>query len=484
MKGLAEPAMAAVEDGSVTFTPAHWAGVYMRWMQEIRPWCLSRQLWWGHQLPVWYRGHEVYVGLDAPAGEGWERDPDVLDTWFSSGLWPFATLGWPDATPELARFYPTNVLSTARDILFLWVARMVMLGIEYMGEVPFGDVYIHSVIQAADGRRMSKSLGTGVDPLELIDEHGADALRFGLLLMSSQQDVRFSAEKIRQGRQLVTKIWNATRLVIARGGQAGAAAPPEPRTAADRWMASRVTEAIELGSELIARYEFSRLADVIYHLVFDEFCDWYLELLKRDEATPEVAGDLLEQILALVHPVMPFVTEACWEQLPGAEGLMLLHAPPRPPSARDAHAEALVASLQEAVTAVRAWRSRHGMSPRTCVTVALDGLTLGELAPAFAGLAIAEIGPVGEDAQVVALETGQLRIAAPAGEVDTAAEVARLAAELERIERELARAESMLGNERFVARAPADLVEAEREKVRRFAAEREVVAQQIGALGT
>jgi len=484
MKQLAEPAIAAVADGSVTFTPSHWAGVYLRWMHEIRPWCLSRQLWWGHQLPVWYRGEEIYVGIEAPEGAGWERDPDVLDTWFSSGLWPFATLGWPDATPELARFYPTNVLSTARDILFLWVARMVMLGIEYMGEVPFADVYIHSVIQAADGRRMSKSLGTGVDPLELIDEHGADALRFGLLLMSSQQDVRFSAEKIRQGRQLVTKIWNATRLVVVRGGRAGAASPPEARTAADRWMASRVTEAIALGAELIDRYEFSRLADVIYHLVFDEFCDWYLELLKCDEATPEVAGDLLEQILALVHPVMPFVTEACWEQLPGAEELMIVHAPPRAPSARDAQAEALVASLQAAVTAVRAWRSRHGMSPRTPLTVAMDGIALGELAPAFAGLANVAVGEVDADAPALALGPGQLRIAAAVGELDSGAEAARLTAELERVEGELARAESMLANERFVARAPAELVDAEREKVRRFRAERDVLAEQIEALGT
>ena len=484
MKQLAAPAMAAVADGAVTFTPSHWAGVYMRWMQEIHPWVLSRQLWWGHQLPVWYRDQEIYVGLEPPAGDGWERDPDVLDTWFSSGLWPFATLGWPEPTPELARFYPTNVLSTARDILFLWVARMVMLGIEYMGEVPFADVYIHSVIQSTDGRRMSKSLGTGVDPLELIDEYGADALRFGLLLMSSQQDVRFSAEKIRQGRQLVTKIWNATRLVVGRGGRAGAVSPPEARTVTDRWMASRVTEAIQLGAELVGRYEFSRLADVIYHLVFDEFCDWYLELLKRDEATPEVAGDLLEQILALVHPVMPFVTEACWEQLPGAEGLMLVHALPRAPAARDAQAEALVANLQEAVTAVRAWRSRHGMSPRTALTVRSDGFALGELAPAFAGLANIELGVVADDAPVLAVGAGQLRVTAPVGELDVAAETARLTAELERVERELARAQSMLGNERFVQRAPAELVDAEQEKVRRFSAERAALADQIEALGT
>jgi valyl-tRNA synthetase len=484
MKQLAAPAIAAVEDGSVQFTPAHWAGVYVRWMQEIRPWCLSRQLWWGHQLPVWYRGDEVYVGADAPDGQGWERDQDVLDTWFSSGLWPFATLGWPDQTPELARFYPTNVLSTARDIIFLWVARMVMLGIEYMGEPPFRDVYIHSVIQAADGRRMSKSLGTGVDPLELIDEHGADALRFGLLLMSSQQDVRFSAEKICQGRQLVTKIWNATRLVIGRGGTAGAPEPPPPAMVADRWMASRVTEAIELAGELIARYDFSRLADVIYHLVFDEFCDWYLELLKRGEATPGVAGDLLEQILALVHPVMPFVTEACWEQLPGASGLMLVHAPPRVPGPRDPDAERSVDALQEAVTVVRAWRSRHGLSSRMQLAVALDGLDLGEMTPAFVGIANVEVGAVDDDAQVLALGGAQIRLAVPAGQVDAGAERARLEGELARVEAELGRAEAMLANDRFVSRAPAELVAGERDKVARFAAERDVLRGQIGALGT
>lgn len=484
MKRLAQPAIAAVESGAVTFTPAHWSGVYVRWMQEIRPWCLSRQLWWGHQLPVWYRGEEIYVGADGPEGEGWVRDPDVLDTWFSSGLWPFATLGWPDETPELDRFYPTNVLSTARDILFLWVARMVMLGIEYMGEPPFSDVYIHSVIQSADGRRMSKSLGTGVDPLELIAEHGADALRFGLLLMSSQQDVRFSAEKIRQGRQLVTKIWNASRLVISRGGRAGASEPPPPRTAADRWMASRVTEAIELGGQLIAGYEFSRLADAIYHVVFDEYCDWYLELLKRGEATAEVAGDLLEQILTLVHPVMPFVTEACWEQLPGSEGLMLTHAPPRPPGPRDLDAEAVVAMLQEAVGAVRAFRSRHGISPRTALVVAFDGLSLGDLEPAFLGLANVQVGDVADDTQILALAAGQVRIAAPPGEIDTAAEGSRLQAEIARVARELARAEAMLANDRFVSRAPAELVEAEREKVRRFGVERDVLVEQVEALGS
>ena len=234
MSELAKPAVAAARDGRLRFHPERpWTKVYLDWLENIRPWCISRQLWWGHQLPVWYRGEETHVGAEPPEGEGWERDPDVLDTWFSSGLWPFATLGWPEDTPELRTFYPTDVLSTARDIIFLWVARMVMFGVELTGELPFTDVPIHSVVQAPDGRRMSKSLGTGIDPLDLIDggprppvyteggefpAYGADALRFGLLAMSSSQDVRFNEERVRQGRDLANKLWNASRLILLRVG--------------------------------------------------------------------------------------------------------------------------------------------------------------------------------------------------------------------------------------------------------------------------
>ncbi|MCC6832488.1 MAG: valine--tRNA ligase [Thermoleophilia bacterium] len=484
MKALAEPAIAAVRDGRVRFTPARWGDVYLRWMDEIRPWCVSRQLWWGHQLPVWYRGDEVYVGASAPEGDGWTRDPDVLDTWFSSGLWPFATLGWPEDTPELERFYPTNVLSTARDIIFLWVARMMMMGLEFRGEVPFSDVYIHSVIQAPDGRRMSKSLGTGIDPLELIAEHGADALRFGLLLMSSQQDVRFSVDAIRQGRQLVTKLWNATRLVVARGGRAGHAQAPVPRTVADRWMAARVSLAVEEAGRLLAGYQFSPMAKLLYELVFDDYCDWYLELLKRDEATPEVAGDLLEQILALVHPVMPFVTEACWEQMPGAEGLMITHVPARASAGADAAAEAAVTALQEAVTAVRGLRNTLGLGPREPLRAAIDGDAVGPLTGAFCALAGVEIADdLPEDAMVVGTATGRLRVARAEGTVDVAAERERLTKDLKRAESEHRRAEGMLGNERFTSKAPPELVDAERRKAERFAAEAADLRARLEALG-
>ena len=259
-----------------------WTGVYLTWLENIRPWCISRQLWWGHQLPVWYRGDETYVGeSEPPAGDGWERDPDVLDTWFSSGLWPFATLGWPEDTPELRAFYPTDVHSTARDIIFLWVARMVMFGIEFTGEVPFTDVNIHSVIQAPDGRRMSKSLGTGIDPLDLIDRrYGADAARASALLaMSSAQDVRFNEERVKQGQDLANKLWNASRLILLRVAdvEPDAGAGDDGRGPLDRVAARAPTARV---TELLDDFRFSHAALDLYGAFWSELCDWYLELAK------------------------------------------------------------------------------------------------------------------------------------------------------------------------------------------------------------
>ncbi len=479
MTRLAQPAIAAVEEGRVRFTPPKWGEVYLNWMREIRPWCVSRQLWWGHQLPVYYRGDEIHVGRTAPEGAGWVRDEDVLDTWFSSALWPFATLGWPEQTPELAKFYPTRVLSTARDIIFLWVARMVMMGLEYTGTEPFSEVYIHSVVQAPDGRRMSKSLGTGIDPLELIDRNGADALRFGLLMMSSTQDVRFSADRVDQGRQLVTKLWNAARLVVDRGGRAGLG-PAPAGTLADRWIASRIADAVERSHDLIAGFQLSQLADMVYHLVFDDYCDWYLELLKAGEATPEMAGRALEELLALAHPLMPFVTEECWSRTPGAEGLLASHGPAQPPGPRDEAAETEVAAVQEVVTVLRAYRSSRGLPPRTPLVMspaphpsvaALTSVT--EAAPEAQATLTATLLPDGRSILVGAL----------AEDVDPAIERRRLADELATATNEAERARRKLADARFVERAPAHLVEAEREKAARYEAERDALTARIALLG-
>src|SRR3954454_23611937 len=273
MEELAAPAIEVVRDGRVRIHPANWTRVYLSWMENIRPWCISRQLWWGHRIPVWYRGEEIYCGIEPPQGEGWEQDPDVLDTWFSSQLWPFATLGWPDDTPELRAFYPPDVLLTARDIIFLWVARMIMSGPEFAGDIPFHDVYVHPIIQAPDGRGMSKSPATGIAPLDLIGggprppvfeqggefpAYGADAVRFGLLAMSSSQDVRFNEDKVAQGRQLANKLWNAARLVLLRVPEdltVPETAPP-PRTIEDAWILSRLQGAEADVARSIGAFEF------------------------------------------------------------------------------------------------------------------------------------------------------------------------------------------------------------------------------------
>src|SRR5688572_7379687 len=344
MTRLAKPAIAAAKAGTLRFHPDRpHRQVYLNWLENIRPWCISRQLWWGHQLPVWYRGDETHVGEEPPEGDGWERDPDVLDTWFSSALWPFATLGWPQETPELSAFYPTDVLSTGRDIIFLWVARMVMLGVEFTQELPFEDVVIHSIIQAPDGRRMSKSLGTGIDPLDILaggerppvfaqggefPAYGADGLRFGLLAMSSSQDVRCNEEGVKQGADLANKLWNASRLVLLRVEDV----PAEPRAEAieDRWIVSRLERLTERVTELYEGFSMSHAALELYEGFWTEVCDWYLEFAKprlydQEADRSSVSATLLwvlERMLALLHPIMPFVTEEIWSYMPGERGLL------------------------------------------------------------------------------------------------------------------------------------------------------------------
>ena len=387
MDDLAEPAVDVVREGRVRFHPERWGRVYLDWLDRIRPWCVSRQLWWGHRLPVWYCDgcDETYVAVEEPGrcgacGDTLRQDEDVLDTWFSSALWPFATLGWPQDTPDLRAFYPTTVLSTARDILFLWVARMVMMGVRFPGDIPFTDVNIHSVIQAPDGRRMSKSLGTGIDPDDEIAAHGADAVRFGLLAMSSSQDVRYSAEKVGQGQQLANKLWNASRLILLRV-DAGAAGADGPSLDAieDRWIVSRLQRAKADMAGRIAAFDFAHAALGLYDFVYGELCDWYLELVKPrlyaegDElhAVSATLLHVLRETLALAHPIAPFVTEEIWSHLPAAAGPATLlageRAAPADESLLDPDAEAALARVIEAVGALRAWRDTVNAAPGTRV---------------------------------------------------------------------------------------------------------------------
>ncbi|MDQ3609741.1 MAG: valine--tRNA ligase, partial [Actinomycetota bacterium] len=478
MEELARPAADAVRDGRVRIHPESQARRYLAWLDEIRPWCISRQLWWGHQLPVWYRGEdEVHVGHEAPGGEGWERDPDVLDTWFSSALWPFATLGWPDDDPRLRAFYPTDVLSTARDILFLWVARMVMMGLRFAGDVPFTDVYVHSVIQAPDGRRMSKSLGTGIDPLDEIERDGADAVRFGLLAMSSTQDVRYSAEKVGQGRALATKLFNAVRFV-ALNVATGAAPAPRPTALEDRWILSRLRAAKADFAAQVDGFDFAKAALGLYDFVYGELCDWYLEFTKGREFDEDLSATVLhvvQETLKLAHPIMPFVTEELWELVPTTDGLVAAaHLAPEADALADPDAEAQVARVIAVVTALRRWRDEAGVRRAAVLPVraeAIDGL-----APLVERLAKVrfETGPPAEPVATVTAD-GLAVDVLPTKEVDTGAAQRRVAARREHLGGEIARAEGKLANDGFVAKAPPAVVAAERDKLARLRAELEAL---------
>ena len=476
MTELAKPAMEVVRSGDIRFHPEKpWTKVYLDWLEQIRPWCVSRQLWWGHRLPVHYCDpcEETIVAVEPPercgkCGGELRRDEDVLDTWFSSALWPFAILGWPEETPELRAWYPTDVLSTARDIIFLWVARMVMMGLEFTDEVPFTDVNIHSVIQAPDGRRMSKSLGTGIDPLDEIEVHGADALRFGLLAMSSTQDVRYSDAKVQQGRDLANKLWNASRLILLNADAEPAATPANVE---DRWILSRLQRTVEVVTEHLDAFDFAHAVLELYRFFWSELCDWYLEIVKPRlyEGEPEAAANLLhvlERFLALAHPVIPFVTEEVWGYLPGRADSPLIVAsyPVADAALRDPAAEEEIEASIELTRGVRRWRDLAGVPVASVLPARVAGDAPHELVARLArldvdgaeGEALASIGPL----ELLAND-----------DVDPQQVRERIEARAAELRSEVERAERKLGNDGFVAKAPAEVVEAEREKLEAYRTE-------------
>ncbi len=436
MEGLARPAIDALRERQVRYHPESQHRFAIESLEEAPDWCVSRQLWWGHQIPIWAcpDGHLTCAWpppdacAECGAGE-LERDPDVLDTWFSSALWPFATLGWPADTPELDRYYRGDVNSTAREIIRLWENRMIFSGLFLLGEIPFTDVLIHSTVLAADGRRMSKSLGTGVDPMQPIDAHGADATRYGLLKISSTQDVRYAVGAIEEGRKLANKLWNVGRLVLQQAE--GVEPARRPASLEERWILARLDAARAALEDDWARFDFAAATGVLYHLTFDDFCDWYAEAVKPrlydgDEDCRATALAALEALLSLLHPLMPHVTEEIWSHLPAREGRLIVSPWPEPDPT---HAEALGAldRVQEAAQVFR----RSGVQ--------------------------VELGSDEERRIFAAVVRPERRQAA--GDVE--AERARLA-------KEIARAEGMLANERFVANAPADVVDGERAKLERY----------------
>jgi valyl-tRNA synthetase len=441
MDELKRPALDALRARRVFYHPESQQRFAIDSLENAPDWNISRQLWWGHRLPVWEcpNGH-ITVAESTPTScaecnaTELRRSNDVLDTWFSSALWPFAILGWPDETPELRAWYPGTLNTTAREIIRLWENRMIFSGLELLGEVPFRTVIIHTTVLAPDGRRMSKSLGTGIDPVDVIEEYGADATRYGLLKISSTQDARFSYGAIEEGRKLANKLWNASRLLL----QAGEGTVEErPRTLEERWILARLSQAQrELEADL-AEFDFAHAVDTLYHLTFDDFCDWYLESIKprlydRDTDATATAFAALERLLKLLHPVMPHVTEEIWTSLPARESRLIVSGWATADDTYASDADALK-RVQEAAEIFR----------RSGVRVALEG--------------------------------EELRIFEAVVRPERTGGDGNAAAEIERLNKEIDRAEGMLANERFVENAPAEVVEAEREKLARYRRELDAI---------
>ena len=520
MKPLAEPAIKAVRSGRIKIIPRTWSKTYFHWMENIRDWTISRQLWWGHRIPVWYCDgdgsmHASRTDLsECPQCKGpLRQETDVLDTWFSSGLWPFSTLGWPESTRELKVFYPTSVLSTGFDILTFWVARMAMLGIKFMGDVPFRHVYIHALIRDAEGQKMSKSKGNVVDPLSVMDKYGTDAFRFTLAALAAQgRDIRLAEERIEGYRNFANKIWNAARLVLTNlEGYDPALARRGTPSVADRWIRSRLTAATAQVRKALDTYRFNDAASAVYQFLWHEYCDWYLEIAKRSLYQPEspearavtqrTLVETLEATLRLLHPFMPFISEELWQRLPHpgestpapTRSIMIAPFPKAPRKGRDPEAERLMAPVLDVVSAIRTIRSESRISPALELAVGVKPAS-PEVAAALAASA-AVIGSLARAAIAVAGDgarpPGSAMAATPSGDVfvrlegvvDFESERARLRKEVERARKEIAFLEGKLDRPEFVERAPAEVVARERARLAEQRETAQKLAASLAALG-
>ena len=494
MAPLAAPAIEAAKKGKVKMFPAKWKKVYLHWLENIRDWCISRQLWWGHRIPVWYRGEEMVVSLTQPEGEGWRQDEDVLDTWFSSWLWPFATLGWPEKTSDLERYYPNSLMVTGSDIIFFWVARMIMAGYHFMGEAPFAHVYFTSIVRDAQGRKMSKSLGNSPDPLAMMEKYGADSVRFTMVQTPTGQDLLFDEKRLETGKFFANKMWNATKLVLMRLGDENLGTVKESHlelTLADRWILSRYANAIKDVTRNLKTYRFAEAAQAVYQFAWNEYCDWYLEMAKPRWAladkgelmTPQERVDLktarwvswkvLDGILRLLHPFMPHVSEELWQAMPHDGETLAMASWPRAKKAWfDANAEREVAFLQEIVNAVRNLRVESKIAPGRAVPVVVRGTEeqyalleklRGQLLPLarLEDLTVSRDGsrpPVAASAVVQGAE-----VFLPLdGLVDLDEERARLAREAEKLLTNLEGVKRKLRNQDFLAKAKPEVVEKEK----------------------
>jgi len=498
MKPLADPAIKVVEEGKINFVPARWEKVYFDWMHKIKDWCISRQIWWGHRIPAWYcECGEVVVAIEEPTScpkcgsKKLRQDTDVLDTWFSSALWPFATLGWPNETEDLKYFYPTSVLSTARDIIYLWVARMNMMGLKFMDDAPYHTVIIHPTVLTIDGKRMSKSLGTGVDPLELIEKYGTDATRFGLMFQSQGQDMRFSEEKIEMSRNFINKIWNASRFILMNldGYSKDVNLQYE---LADKWILSKLAKLLKNVDEAFDEFNVSFACKQIYDFFWSEFCDWYLELCKARlyQADEKVDGEkirrrqtaqyilcfVMDSVLKLLHPFMPFVTEEIWQKLPhDGESIMIASWPKRDESIIDNKLEEKFELIKAITVAIRSIRSTFSLPPSKQIEVVLKGAdeTKNSILKGdfnyISQLANISNFLIGKDVirpslSAVAVEQG-LEIFVPlTGLIDIDKEKDRLSKKLNGIEKDLNKIQNKLSKSEFLTKAPEQVVEKEKIK--------------------
>ncbi|GGM28621.1 valine--tRNA ligase [Dactylosporangium sucinum] len=499
---LAKAAGDAVRDGRVRVEPQELTKRYFGWVDNMHDWCISRQLWWGHRIPVWYgpEGQVVCVGPDeeAPSGPGWTQDPDVLDTWFSSALWPFSTLGWPDQTADLAKFYPTSVLVTGYDILFFWVARMMMFGLYAMdGRQPFDVIMLHGMVRDQYGKKMSKSFGNVVDPLDWIERFGADATRFTLARGANPgADVPVSEDWVQGARNFCNKLWNATRYGLSNGATlAGELPAQEELTTVDRWVLSRLQHVIGEVDEQFEAFELAKVCDTLYHFAWDDVCDWYLELTKpvlsgTDEAAKErtrrVLGHVLDRLLRLLHPIMPFVTEELWTTLTGDRTVVRAAWPVADESRIDDAAEAELANLQRVVTEVRRFRADQGVKPSQRVVARLDGLA-GAGLTAHEGLirSLARLDAAGDDFAAtakLAVGVGVTVELDTRGAIDVAAERARLTKDKAAAEKEAEQCRAKLGNPAFTDKAPEPVVAKIRQRLAAAEADLARIAAQLDAL--
>jgi valyl-tRNA synthetase len=513
MKPLAGPAIEAVESGRIRILPERWEKVYLHWMRNIRDWCISRQIWWGHRIPIWYCEEcgEMVVAKEAPAscascrGKRFTQDEDVLDTWFSSWLWPFSTFGWPEETEELGYFYPTQVLVTGPDIIFFWVARMIMAALEFVGEIPFHDVYLHVIIRDLEGRMMSKSLGNSPDPLELIDEFGADALRFGLMLIAPQEaDILFGKERLETGRHFCNKLWNAARFFLMNvepddaddlarlsgsfaddgGIDLREAIGEENLELADRWIMSRFNEVAGEVASSLAAYRFNEVSRILYDFTWHELCDWYLEIIKdrlygedpgARRTALSVAHHCLDGTVRLLHPFMPFITEEIWQRFPHrGKSIMVSPWPHRDEALIDPDAERQMGLLQEIIGTVRNIRGEMNIPPNKearCLLRSGNDDLLGTLRSGeryirnLAGVGQLEVGSdLKRPAQSASGVVADVEVFVPlAGLIDFEVERARLGKDVDRAGKDLERVERTLSNSDFLTKAPPEIVEHQRE---------------------